>query len=101
VKYQPVRQWRSVPDADYDHLLAIEEVVRSGLGDLSIVDDQDLGSEEMNIFIPTDDPKSAFEKAKRLLSRENCLYQLTAGYRDFEDDYIPVYPQGLDHFSVK
>jgi hypothetical protein len=55
----------------------------------------------MNVFIHTDDPKLAFERAKALLAGRNDLQELTAGYRDFdEDDYTPVYPKGLKRFSV-
>ncbi len=55
----------------------------------------------MNMFIHTDNPKSAFEKIKTLLAVGKNMGELKAGYRDFEeDDYKPIYPQGLKSFSV-
>jgi hypothetical protein len=86
---------------DYDRLLALEEEIQRGLGDLGEVDGHDIGSGEMNIFIHTDDPQSAFQRAKVLLRGKDALEQLKAGYRDFdEDDYVPIYPKGLARFSV-
>jgi hypothetical protein len=82
-------------------MIAIEETITTGLGDLGIVDGHDIGSSEMNVFIHTNDPKLAFERAKALLAGRNDLHELTAGYRDFnEDEYTPIYPKGLKHFSV-
>jgi hypothetical protein len=101
MKYQLVLQWPSLSNADYDRLLALEETFRKDLGDLGIVDGHDIGSGEMNIFIHTDEPILAFERAKHLLDPRSDLGKLKAGYRDFdEDEYIAIYPKGLDHFSV-
>jgi len=101
MKYQLVLQWPSSSQADYDRLLSLEETITNGLGDVGIVDGHDIGSGEMNIFIHTDEPALAFQKAKQLLDPKKDLRQLKAGYRDFdEDEYVTVYPQGLDHFSV-
>jgi hypothetical protein len=41
---------------------------------------------EMSIVIHTDDPSAAFDWAKSLIQGRNGLEQLTAGYRDFDDD---------------
>jgi hypothetical protein len=101
VKYQLVLQLPSSSEADYDRLLSLEETIENGLGAIGIVDGHDIGSGEMNIFIHTDEPMLAFEKAVRLLGPRDDLRELKAGYRDFdEDDYIAIYPTGLDHFSV-
>jgi hypothetical protein len=102
VKYQLVLQWPSSSStAEYDRLISFEETIRDGLGELGIVDGHDIGSGEMNIFIHTDEPVAAFEKARNLLGSKENPGELKAGYRDFdEDDYVSIYPQGLDHFSV-
>lgn len=101
MKYQLVLQLPSVSDADFDRLVSLEETIENGLGELGIVDGHDIGSGEMNIFIHTDEPILAFEKAKQLLGPRDDLRALKAGYRDFdEDEYIAIYPKGLDHFSV-
>lgn len=102
MKYQLVLQWPSSSSpAEYDHLIALEQTIRSGLDERDIVDGHDIGAGEMNIFIHTDDPKSAFERAKLLLGSADDLSRLKAGYRDFgEDQYIPLFPNGLKRFSV-
>ena len=102
MKYQLVLQLPSSSSThDYDRLISIEETIRNGLGDLGVVDGHDIGSGEMNVFVHTDDPKLAFERSRVLLSGRGDLQELTAGYRDFdEDEYIPIYPEGLRQFSV-
>ena len=101
MKYQLVLQWLGASTADYDRLISLEEAIRDGLGDMDIVDGHDFGSGEMNMFIHTDNPKSAFEKIKTLLAVGKNMGELKAGYRDFEeDDYKPIYPKGLKSFSV-
>jgi hypothetical protein len=101
MKYQLVLQWPGISVADYDRLISLEETIRDGLGDVGIVDGHDFGSGEMNIFVHTDNPESAFEKIKALLAARDNLQELTVGFRDFDEDgYTPVYPDGLKHFSV-
>jgi len=101
MKYQLVLQWPSASAADYDRLISLEEAIRDGLGDIDIVDGRDFGCGEMNIFIHTDNPKSALEKIKALLAVGKNMRELKAGYRDFEeDDYKPIYPKGLKSFAV-
>jgi len=100
MKYQLVLQWPGVSTADYDRLISLEEAIRDGLGDIDIVDGHGFGSGGMNIFIHTDNPKSAFEKIKTLLAVGKNMRELKTGYRDFEeDDYKPIYPKGLKSFS--
>jgi hypothetical protein len=101
MKYQLVLQLPFASDADCDRLISLEEAIENSLVELGIVDGHDIGSGEMNIFIHGDDPKSAFDRAKVLLGSRNDLRELKAGYRTFEqDEYVPIYPTGLKHFSV-
>ncbi len=101
MKYQLVLQWPYSSKADYDRLTSLEETIRDGLGDIGIVDGHDYGSGEMNIFIHTDEPAMAFEKAKMLLDPGNDLDHMKAGYRDFDqEEYIAIFPQGIEDFSV-
>jgi hypothetical protein len=65
------------------------------------VDGHDIGSGEMNIFIFTEDPKATFERVKNIGSIPNHMSNLKAGYREVgEDDFVPLYRESLDHFSV-
>jgi len=101
MKYQLVLQWPTVSEADYHRLISLEDMIEDGLGDSGILDGHDFGSGEMNVFIHTDDPKSAFEKIKALPAVIKNLQELKAGYRDFEeDDYTAIFPDGLKQFSV-
>jgi hypothetical protein len=101
MKYQLVLQWPCSSTADHDWLIRAEDLIRTGLQDIAIVDGHDYGSGEMNIFVHTDEPQRAFEAIKNLLARLGRLSQTKAGYRDFEEDnYKPIYPVGLRHFSV-
>ena len=101
MKYQLVLQFPSSSISDYDRLLSIEEMVRSGLGDLGLVDGHDIGSGEMNVFIHTNEPRLAFDTAIGLLRKMRELDDLKAGYRAFdEDEYVAIYPEELDQFSV-
>ena len=102
MKYQLVLQWPSSSSiSEYDRLISLEETIRDGLGEFGIVDGHDIGSGEMNIFIHTDEPARAFERAKLLLDPRKDLDEMKAGYRDFDqDEYIAIFPQGIEHFSV-
>ncbi len=75
--------------------------IRLGIGDHGNVDGHDIGSGEMNIFIFTEDPKATFDRVKNIGSIPNHMSNLKAGYREVgEDDFVPLYPDGLDHFSA-
>lgn len=102
MEYMLVLQWPSSSTAkELDLLSSLEDQIREAIGDHGNVDGHDIGSGEMNIFIFTEDPKSAFERVKRIGSIQNHMSNLKAGYREVgEDDFVPLYPESLDHFSV-
>ncbi len=79
----------------------LEKVITEGLGDLGIVDGHDCGSGEMNLFIDTDEPSSAFARALSLIKGRECLNHMAAGYRSFDDDeYIAIFTEGNKSFCV-
>jgi hypothetical protein len=102
MRYQLVLQWPpNSSRMDFDRLISFEDAIEDGMGELGILDGHDIGSGEMNLFIHTNLPQEAFEKALSLLGDEAKQGGLKAGYRDFnEEEYVPIYPKGLDHFSV-
>ncbi len=101
MKYQLVLQLPAGSLADYDRLIELEDVITDGLSDIGVVDGHDYGSREMNVFIHTDEPAVASERARSLLSGRAGLGQLKAGYRHFDDDnYLSIFPTGLKKFSV-
>ena len=94
-------QFPSFSTNDYDRLIALEEKIESGLGDLGIVDGHDMSSGEVNIFFHTDNPRLAFDRSKILLGAGENLRDRKAGYRGFNDDeYTAIHPAGLERFSV-
>jgi len=101
MKYQLVLQWPAPSIKDYDEMIRIEGALIGALGDFALVDGHDMGSGERNIFLVTDDPTQAFEKARYVLQSEHALDGLKAAFRVFaEDDYTILWPPGLASFSV-
>ncbi len=102
MEYMLVLQWPSSSTGkELDQLILLEDEIREDIGDHGNVDGHDIGSGEMNIFIFTEDPKATFERVKNIGSIPNHMSNLKAGYREVgEDDFVPLYPEGLDHFSV-
>jgi hypothetical protein len=60
--------------------LSLEEAIVDGLGDLGIVDGHDIGPDEMNLLIDTDEPLLAFQRIRLLLDPLDYLRDLKAGY---------------------
>jgi hypothetical protein len=102
MEYMLVLQWPSSSTAkELDLLISLEDQIRKDIGDHGNVDGHDSGSGEMNIFGFTEDPKATFERIKNIGSIPNHMSNLRARYREVgEDDFVPLYPAGLDYFSV-
>jgi hypothetical protein len=101
MKYQLILQWPSSSIKDYDSMIEIEEVLMEGLGGTGEVDGHDAGSGEMNIFIFTDDPNTAFERVVRLLGTKDFMPDLKAAYRETgQDEFTILYLAGLSHFAI-
>src|SRR5579859_880907 len=92
--YQLVLQWPTSFLRGYDLLIALEDAVIAGIGDLVTVDGHDMGSGEMNIFVFTYQPDRAFERIKSISKAARNLRKLRAGYRKLDgDEYTPNYPE--------
>jgi len=102
MEYMLVLQWPSSSTAkELDQLISLEDQIREDIGKCGNVDGHDIGSGEMNIFIFTEDPKATFERVRNIGSFPNHMSNLKAGYREVgEDDFVPLYPVDLEHFSV-
>ncbi|HKV61120.1 MAG TPA: hypothetical protein VJO16_04350 [Candidatus Acidoferrum sp.] len=102
MEYILVLQWPTSSTVDdLDLLISLEEQIMQDIGDHGNVDGHDIGSGEMNIFIFTGNPKATFERIKNIRSIPNHMSNFKAGYREVgEDDFVPLYPEGLDQFSV-
>jgi len=86
--------------ANYDRLIELEERAMEKICDKGVVDGHDCGCSEMNIFVHTNEPRAAFELLKGLFEPTEQT-QLKVGHRSFEEDtYTPIFPIGLQTFSV-
>ena len=93
MNYQLVLQFRGDSLVDYDAMIALEDELRSELGDSAEVDGHDVGSGETNIFIFTTDPVQTFHRSKIALERKQCLGAVTAAYRRVDgESYTTIWP---------
>ena len=102
MKYQLVLQWPATSIDDYDRLVEIEETLIAGLFDETAVDGHDSGSGEMNIFILTNSPQSAFNQIESILSSQEYWNDTRAAYREAEGGkYTVLWPKYLTEFTIK
>ena len=95
MKYQLVLQFDALNTEDFDQLIEIEDRLKSALCNLHEVDGHDFGSGEMNIFIHTNDPESAFELIKNNLD-DSVINNLKAAYRKFDrEKYQVIWPENF------
>lgn len=101
VKYQIVIQWSATSMAGYDKMISIEDMLIANLSGGSEVDGHDAGSEEVNIFILTNDVHHAFSEIKSLLAACSALRDARIGYLEVgQSEYSVLWPEGLQSFSV-
>lgn len=100
--YQLVLQFSGKSVEDFDRLIEMEDRLEEHLEPNSEVDGHDFGSEEMNIFIYSSDPKECFERAKDILSGMTDISKMKAAYRHIEsEEFTCLWPKGLNNFEVK
>ncbi len=94
MKYQLALQFPGRSATDYNRMVALEEDLNAALGEAADVDGHDVGTDTMNLFIFTNDPKATFEQLKPLLERHQQLEWVTAAYREMEvDRYTVIWPR--------
>ena len=100
--FQLVLQFAPWSGRDYDDLVQLEDrlaaVVESG-----DVDGHDLGSNEANVFIFTENPAATLQACLPAIVDANLLARFSAGYRSVGDDaYVRVWPSDdSSPFSVR
>ena len=95
MKYQLVLQFPGSAIDDFDHLIAIEDKLIEVMGSAHIVDGHDIGSGESNIFIHTNDPHSAFARAKHIID-DLAIVQLRVAYRELDGEkYQVIWPESF------
>jgi hypothetical protein len=101
MKYQLVLQFPGEDVDDFEDLIHVEDILITGLGANHVVDGHDFGTRAMNIFILTDDPETAFRKAKHIL-HHSLLEKMKVAYRKAtSEDYTVLWPRAFTgSFSV-
>jgi hypothetical protein len=99
-KYLLVMQIPLESMGDFDRMVEAEQRIEALLGPLGQVDGHDAGSGEGNLFILTDEPRVAFQKALPCLD-EKSRDLARAAYRDVEGEKFTIlWPPGLKEFRV-
>lgn len=100
--YQLVLQFPGDSEEDFNLLIEMEEKLENSLGTTSEVDGHDFGSDEMNIFIYSNEPENCFEQSKKLLESMIDIGEMKAAYRHVESEEFKIlWPKWLNKFEVK
>jgi hypothetical protein len=101
MKYQLVVQYKNDSIEGYDALIGIEDLLVERLSEQHEVDGHDVGADEMNIFILTDDFKMTFDVVKAVLEEEGMWEGVRVAYRDVnQSTYTILWPLGLQKFEI-
>jgi hypothetical protein len=101
MKYQLVSQFAGASMEDFDRLVALEDSSIEELGDLAIVDGQDFGLGQFNIFILTDEPAASFSKAQQIVASQGVPNVMRSAYGELDGEgYVILWPSSLTDFSV-
>ena len=93
-KYQLVLQFPFSGSNDYDALVDLENELGIQIGDHGIVDGHDAGSDEMNIFIHTNNPADVFSQAISGLASNILFARMRAAYRPIgKSNYTTLWPK--------
>jgi hypothetical protein len=96
MKYQLVLQWPASTIKHYDAMIEVEDVLIKRLTSDSQVDGHDAGSEEVNIFIHTDNPVRTFNEVKAILGSRDFWVDARVGYRELSgSEYTILWPKDL------
>lgn len=87
---------------DFDDILSLENALVARLGNLGILENHDIGSDECRIVLITTDPALAFEESKEVLERERLLDAVVAVYRAIgAREYTILWPTDSDIESTQ
>jgi hypothetical protein len=99
LKFQLVIQFPATSLEEFDALIRLETALN--MEKEIFLDGHDFGMGEFNIFIHTNEPRVILERVGDLIKAQLPGIPFAAGYRDFsEDNYIPLWPTGLESFVV-
>jgi hypothetical protein len=99
MKYQLVVQFKE-DDLSFDDMTALEDSLSTELEDIGDVDGHDFGSGTINFFVLTDDPKSCFAKAKRVVAGKGRGEYKAAFRKISGEEYTILWPKSLKKFHI-
>jgi hypothetical protein len=95
MRYQLILQFTATTMSDFDQLVALEKKLVEELDSIAVVDGHDFGQSEFNIFIFTEQPTMAFERAHQIV-RHQVQECMRAVYRESTgEDYVILWPSTL------
>lgn len=98
MQYQLVLQFRGEALANFDRIVSLENELIALLGKLADVDGHDIGTNEANVFLLTDDPQAAFAAIEPVLAQSRLLNETVAAFRPLKGaTYTVVWPVGSNH----
>ncbi len=101
MKYQLTIQWPAKSLEDYDAMIAIEDMLIDKLSNANEVDGHDVGAEQVNIFIRTNDAMNSFDEVKNILGRSECWNDAKVAYREITaDTYTILWPKSATTFVI-
>jgi hypothetical protein len=101
MKYQLVLQWPAATIQDYDTMIGIENLLIEHLSAENDVDGHDAGTDEVNIFIHTSNPRGAFEEVRSILGTRDFWIDARVAYRELAgSEYTVLWPKDLTEFKV-
>jgi hypothetical protein len=87
---------------DFDEIVALENTLIARLGDLAMLENHDVGSDECRIVLITTDPARSFGESKAVLERERLLDAVVAVYRPIgAKEYTLLWPTESDVDSTE
>jgi len=91
MRYKLHLQWKNLR---LDDSIEIEDGLIKGLSSKAEVSGHEIGRDEADIFISTDDPQGIFEEAKTILVSLGHWDGVRAAFRETsEDEYTTLWPQ--------
>ena len=101
MKFQLVLQWPTSSATDFDLFIEMESELLDHLDESELVDGHDMGAEQMNIFIHTDEPHETLQRAQEILGDFELWPEVRVAYRDTAgSEYTIIWPADLKSFSV-
>lgn len=91
VRYELHLQWKALR---FDDLIEIEDRLIEGLSGKARVNGHEIGRDEADIFISTEDPQGIFEEARTILVSLGHWEGVRAAFHEIsEDEYTVLWPQ--------